>query len=154
METEKSKNAPETAQINFKLSALERELIEKSSEQAGVTLSEYCRIKCLLDEDQAFMLKTKACELEKVVKELRIKLSFYKDTGRDPNNIVLQMTSRQRAIFEALYSGFDICDNDDSNVGRDIIACLLHLTKYTFQDLFSDKGVTQTEIEDTFYPII
>jgi len=151
METERNKNTGDSAQINFKLSPQERESIEKSAEKAGVTISEYCRIKCLLDEDEAFTLKTKTADLEKTVKELRIKLSFYKDTERDPNNIVLKLTSDQRKILETLYSGFDTWFKD-SNIGDDVLAFLIHITKFdpVFQDLFSDKGLTKTQIDDAF----
>lgn len=152
METERNKNTGDSAQINFKLSPQERESIEKSAEKAGVTISEYCRIKCLLDEDEAFALKTKTADLEKTVKELRIKLSFYKDTERDPSNIILQLKPDQRKILETLYSGFNRWYTD--NIGQDVLAFLIHITMFepVFGDLFSDKGLTKTEIEDAFYP--
>ena len=37
-------------QINFKLSLEERQIINEMASTTGLNLSEYCRIKCLMNE--------------------------------------------------------------------------------------------------------
>lgn len=150
METENKKNTVENAQITFKLANDERQHIEEDAAKFGISISEYCRIKCLLDENEAFTAKTKVTELEKLVTTLRVKLSYYKENERDPNNIVLKLTSKQREMFEKLFSDF----SDNTTIEQNIIDALVFFTTFEiiFRDNFSHKGITKAEIQDIFYP--
>jgi len=146
METERNKTASDSAQINFKLSSQERETIEKSAENVGVTLSEYCRIKCLLDEDQAFALKMKVVDLEKKVKELQVKQSFYKDTQRDPYSIVLQLQAKEREIFEKLFNHYR---DKGGNLGWNIVCYIIDMICEDERWL-NEQGFTTEDIADAF----
>lgn len=151
METENKKNTVENAQITFKLANDERQHIEEDAAKFGVSISEYCRIKCLLDENEAFTAKTKVAELEKLVITLRVKLSYYKENERDPNNIVLKLTSKQREMFEKLFSDFY---SDTIAIEQNIIEAIVFFTTFEiiFRDNFKHKGITKAEIQETFYP--
>ncbi len=151
METEYKKNTSETTQITFKLANDERQRIEDDAAKLGISISEYCRIKCLLDENETFITKTKLAELEKLVTTLRVKLGYFKENERNPNDIILKLTSEQREIIEQLYSDYY---SDGVIIGENIIKALITFTTFEpiFLTSFSFKGLTITEIEDAFYP--
>lgn len=149
METENKKNTNENTQINFKLAVKERQQIEVEAAKLGISLSEYCRIKCLLDERDTFIARNKVIELETVVNTLRVKLNYFKENERDPNDIVLKLTPEQREIIEKLYSEYY---SRAVHIGENIIKALI--TFSTFEPIylthFNNKGLTVMEIEEAF----
>lgn len=152
MEPENKKNTGESTQITFKLVNDERQRIEEDAAKFSVSISEYCRIKCLLDEDETFSAKTKIIELEKLVMTLRVKLSYFKATERNPNDIVLKLTSAQRKILENLFSDYytDFILGK-LTIGENIIKALICFTTFKpIFDMFIQKGITIEEIQDAF----
>lgn len=147
METENKKNTVELTQITFKCTEDDYQRIEKSAGELGVNRSEYCRIKCLITEDEAFKLKTKALEQEKTIKTLRVKLSFYNETARDPNNIVLQLTSKQNELFQKLFC--DWADSDEP-LGWNLVCFILEVLKG--ENWFNEKNIFDSDIQDAFCP--
>ena len=154
MESENKKNTGESAQITFKLTNDERQRIEENAVKFSVSISEYCRIKCLLDEEETFTAKTKIIELEKLITNLRVKLSYFKATERNPNDIVLKLTSEQRKILEHLYSDYytDFILGK-LTIGENIIKALICFTTFKpIFDMFILKEITIKEIRDAFDP--
>lgn len=149
METENKKNQSESTQITFKLATKERQQIEGEAAKLGISISEYCRIKCLLDENDTFIARNKVTELETLVNTLRVKLNYFKVNERDPNDIVLKLTPEQRGIIEKLYSEYY---SIAVHIGDNIIKALI--TFSTFEPIylthFHNKGLTVMEIEEAF----
>jgi hypothetical protein len=101
-------------QINFKLSLEERQIIHEMASTTGLSLSEYCRIKCLMNEDVFIRQQKQITDLEREVKELKVKSSCFKNSNVDSNDILLKLTAPQRQVLERLYGNFSshyiLCD--------------------------------------------
>ena len=147
MESEIKKNNGEATQITFKLSTDERQLIEDIAGKFELTTSEFIRIKLLTEEEDVFQLRKNLMESERQVKELKVKLGFYKDTERSPTDIILKLDEDERRIIELLY--FDFRDSKVT-LGQNILSVLfsLPLIDQFYKGYFSLKDIDLDEIED------
>ncbi|MCG3165041.1 MAG: hypothetical protein POELPBGB_00801 [Bacteroidia bacterium] len=152
MELENKSKQTEATSITFKLAPDERQKILDAAEFLDVNLSEYCRIKCLADEKTVFDQAIKSAELEKENKVLKVKLAYYKESERDPNSVVLQLTSEQKEILEKLYS--DKINWGDRTMDQKILVSLriFFTSPQNWEGLFKEysDGVTIEEIEEHF----
>ena len=147
MESEIKKNNGEATQITFKLSTDERQLIEDIAGKFELTTSEFIRIKLLTEEEDVFQLRKNLMESERQVKELKVKLGFYKDTERSPTDIIQKLDEDERRIIELLY--FDFRDSKVT-LGQNILSVLfsLPLIDQFYKGYFSLKDIDLDEIED------
>lgn len=151
MEPENKKNAGELTQITFKLTSDDRQTIQETADSLELNVSEYCRLKCLADENAVIEQQNQIMRLEKEVKHLKVKLAYYKDSERTPNDILIKLTSDQRNILEKLYA--DYCYPREVSIGENIIQALVCYT--IFEPIFPDhknKGFTIEQIYDAFDP--
>jgi uncharacterized protein (DUF1778 family) len=84
----KSQNEHSTGnkeQINFKLSSEERQIISEMATTTGLSLSEYCRIKCLMNEDAFIRQQKRIIDLERENKELKVKSSCFNNSNVNDN---------------------------------------------------------------------
>lgn len=147
MEPEFKKNNSDATQITFKLSTDERQLIEDTAGKFDLSVSEFIRIKLLTEEEDVFLLRKNLMEAEKQVKELKIKLGFYKQTERSPTDIILKLTDEERKIIDLLY--FDFTDAK-ATLGQNITFLLFTLPciDQFYKAYFSMKGIDPEEIYD------
>lgn len=147
MEPEFKKNNNDATQITFKLSTDERQLIEETASKFDLSVSEFIRIKLLTEEEDVFLLRKNLMEAERQVKELKIKLGFYKQTERSPTDIILKLTDEERKIINLLY--FDFTDAK-ATLGKNIIYLLFTLPciDQFYKAYFSLKGIDQNEINE------
>src|SRR3990172_8229920 len=106
METESKNNSGDTSQITFKLTIGERQHSIETAEFLGINVSEYCRAKCLSEENTVIEERNKVAQLEKEIKSLKVKLTYYKNSERDSNSVLLKFNAKQKEIIEKLYNGF------------------------------------------------
>lgn len=146
MEPEFKKNNTEATQITFKLNSDERQLIEETAGKFDLSVSEYIRIKLLTVEEDVFLLRKNLIDAERRVKELKIKLSFYKETERSPTDVILKLTEEERKAIELLY--FDFRDSSAS-LSQNILSALFEIASLElfFKSYFSMKGISREEIE-------
>lgn len=151
METENKKNAGELTQITFKLTADDRQTIQETADSLELNVSEYCRIKCLVDENVVIVQQNQIMQLEKEVKQLKVKLAYYKNSERNPNHIVLELSKVQKNIIDDLFNDFT---NKNERLSSNIIDALIHITTEDIhrKNLFYSKKITVEEIEKAFYP--
>jgi hypothetical protein len=119
-------------QINFKLSLEERQIIHEMASTTGLSLSEYCRIKCLMNEDVFIRQQKQITDLEMEVKELKVKSSCFKNSNVDSNDIVLNLNKEQRDLLNRIYGeaskfygGYSLKDNVKNNLSYNILYFLL-----------------------------
>lgn len=151
METENKNNVSETTQITFKLSQDERQTIEESSKSLELNISEYCRLKCLMNENTVLEQRVKLNEYEKQIKSLKVNLDFYKNSVRTPDHhIVLNVTEEERETIEKMFGDFM---NEEIDLGFNIIEaliCFYEKLKDEEHDFFIDK-ISKEEVDEVFY---
>lgn len=150
METEIKNNTSEIAQITFKLSQEERQTIEEAARNLDLTISEYCRLKSLMDENAVVIQRQKITELEKEIKLLKVRLDFYKNSVRTPeHHIVLDVTKEERETLEKMFGDFAGVDDLGVNL-IDALVCFYGKLKDEDDDFFLDK-ISKDEVEEVFY---
>lgn len=152
MEPEIKNNTSETTQITFKLTQDERQTIEESAGDLDLNISEYCRLKSLMDENTVLTQKRKISDLEKEVKLMKVKLDFYKNSERTPDEyIVLEVNQLQRATLVEMYAGFM---TPNQELSKDLIDVLLYFYTVLKRDNYSgyDKKISYAEVDDAFNP--
>ncbi|MBL0047505.1 MAG: hypothetical protein IPP32_05330 [Bacteroidetes bacterium] len=151
MEAEIKNNTSETTQITFKLTQDERQTIEESAGDLDLNISEYCRLKSLMDENTVLTQKRKISDLEKEVKLMKVKLDFYKNSERTPeHHIVLDVTKEERETFEKMFGDFMTGENDLSFNLIEALICFYGKLKDEEHDFFLDK-ISKEEVDDVFY---
>ena len=103
MKEQQENNTGNLSQITFKLSVEERQIIDVMVESSGLNLSEYCRIKCLMEANTLISQRKRIAELEYEIKTLKVKLSCNNSSVVGPNDILLQLTEQQRNLLDRLY---------------------------------------------------
>lgn len=139
-------------QINFKLSLEERQNINEMATSSGLSLSEYCRIKCLLDENTLISQLKRIAELEKEVKVLKVKASCFKNPNVSSYDVVLKLTEKQRNLLERLYGKFSsyyILDSFKNGVENDLNYNIL----YTLITLPQGEELTNIEVDGKIYNV-
>lgn len=132
MKEQQEKNLSNTGQITFKLNAEERQNIDEMVASSGLNLSEYCRIKCLLDENTLITQLKRIAELEKEVKVLKVKASCFKNPNVSSYDVVLKLTAEQRNLLERIYGeaskyygGYNFKDNVKNDLNYNILYFLM-----------------------------
>jgi hypothetical protein len=154
METETKNNTSETTQITFKLSQDERQTIEESAGDLELSLSEYCRLKCLMDENTVLEQRKILAEYEKVIKGLKVNLGFYKNSERTPDHyVILEVDEEQRDALERMYGHFMSINQDlSTNLIDALIQFYAKLIKEQY--LGFESKITIEEVAEIFYPEI
>jgi hypothetical protein len=151
METETKNNTSETTQITFKLSQDERQTIEQSAGDLDLNISEYCRLKSLMDENTVVMQRKKLNDMEKLIKILKVNLDFYKSSTRAPEDIVIAVTEEQRSTLEYMFDDFKRKDESIDSVLIDILFSYYRKMKDEKYAGFDEK-ITMDEAYEIFYP--
>lgn len=132
MKEQQENNPSNVGQITFKLSSEERQTIDEMVALSGLNLSEYCRIKCLMDEDTLISQRKRIAELEKEVKISKVKLSCFKNSEVGAYDILLKLTEEQRNLLERLYGEasnyygfFDFKDDVENDLNYNILYLLM-----------------------------
>lgn len=119
-------------QINFKLSLEERQNINEMATSSGLSLSEYCRIKSLMDENTLISQLKRIAELEKEVKVLKVKASCFKNPNVSSYDVVLKLTEKQRNLLERIYGeaskyygGYNFKDSVKNDLNYNILYFLM-----------------------------
>ncbi len=132
MKEQQENNTGNIGQITFKLSSEERQTIDEMVVQSGLNLSEYCRIKCLMDEETLISQRKRIAELEKEIKISKVKLSCFKNSDVGSNDVVLKLNIEQRALLNRLYGEaskfygfFDFKDDVKNDLNYNILYLLM-----------------------------
>lgn len=161
MKEQFEKTTTNTGQINFKLSPEERQNLEEMAAASELNLSEYCRIKCLMEENTLITQRKRIAELEKEVKTMKVRLSCYKNSEASSevgeHDIVLKLNEEQKELLNRLYGNFVsecIDDSIDGSINYNILETLLFLPVIeTFSQKYY-KGVFEGKDYNYWWPII
>lgn len=152
MEPEIKNSTSENAQIAFKLSQDERQIIEESAKNLELNISEYCRLKSLMDENTVVLQKKKIRDLENEIKLMKVKLDFYKNSIRTPEEyIVLEISQMQRDTLDKMFSGFIIKNQE---LSLDILDALLYFYRILKENKYAgyEEKISLEEIDEVFNP--
>ena len=153
-------------QINFKLSLEERQIIHEMASTTGLSLSEYCRIKCLMNEDVFITQQKRITDLEREVKELKVKSSCFKNSnvGAHINehigahDIVIKLTEQQRYLLERLYGNFStyypseaIKSEVQNDLRYNILYTLICIPQLEYINYLGDNDTFCSPFEDKNY---
>ena len=74
----KKNDVVRSGSISVKLSESETRLLSTQAKECGVDISDFMRVKSLMDETNIFKLNETILQQQQEIDELKIKLSFYK----------------------------------------------------------------------------
>jgi hypothetical protein len=153
-------------QINFKLSSEERQIISEMASTTGLSLSEYCRIKCLMNEDFFIAQQKQIADLERENKELKVKSSCFKNSIVSDNlnnnigthDIVIKLTEKQRFLLERLYGNFstyyssiEIKSEVQNDLRYNLLYTLMIIPQLEYINSLDDDGDFSSPFEDKDY---
>lgn len=146
-------------QINFKLSSEERQIIIEMASSTGLSLSEYCRIKCLMNEDYCTSQQKQITDLEKEVKELKVKSSCFNHSFVNNNiskhDIIIKLTEQQHHLLDRLYGNFsshfpslEIKSEVQKDLRYNILYTLITIPQLEYINSLDDDGNFSSPFEN------
>lgn len=166
MNEQNERNTGNKVQINFKLSVEERQTITDMAASAGLNLSEYCRIKCLMNEEVAIQQQKNIADMEKNLKAWKVKSSCFnhstinkkENINVGKHDIVIPLTEQQHHLLERLYGNFsayypmDAFKNEvASDLRYNLLYTLICLPQLENFDERNKDGVFESVFENKNY---
>jgi len=129
----------ENQSVTFKISGSEKENLVRQANEFGVSLSEYIRIKLLLNEEEGQQLYAENQKLKKQLLEYKVKNRSYTAAEATPGTIVLKTTEEGIKLLRDILnnSPWHLEDDDRRSITdeEDIAYAITHI----FADHLMDK---------------
>src|ERR1700740_2051724 len=107
------KQNSEWTNITFRATNGEKQQITELAESLDMNVSEFIRLRALSDEKTVLDQQTKISEQEKQIRQLKVDLSFYRNSPpRSKYDVVLRLNQDQLIALRQAYLGENWADED------------------------------------------
>ncbi|MBK6833804.1 MAG: hypothetical protein IPG89_05825 [Bacteroidetes bacterium] len=147
MDDEQKQNNSEWTNITFRAKHSEKQQITELAESLDMNVSEFIRLKSLSEESTVVNKENRIAELEKEVRQLKVDLSFFRNSSRGKYDVVLKLNKEQLAVLRQAYLG-DGWDDPSIDFAESILEILVEIIPDEGGAIGSTQIIPTDELEE------